>query len=100
MAVWVAQAATLAAFALAGSNFSAMAMEPVGHIAGTAASIQGAIISLGGALLGLAASQRFDGTVIPLLEGFVVLGAIALGIVLFVERGRLFRAQHHAPAMA
>ena len=96
----VAQAATLASFALAGSNFSAMAMEPVGHIAGTAASIQGAIVSLGGALLGLAASQRFDGTVVPMLEGFVVLGALSLGIILFVERGRLFRAQHQVPAIA
>ena len=96
----LAQAATLASFALAGSNFGAMAMEPVGHIAGTASSIQGAIASVAGALLGLATSQRFDGTVLPVLEGFVGLGVAAIAIVLLVERGRLFRPQQQVPAIA
>ena len=35
----VLQAMTMACFGLTGSNFSAMAMEPVGHIAGTASSV-------------------------------------------------------------
>ena len=78
------QAATLFCFALAGSNFGAMAMEPVGHIAGTAAAVQGAIASVGGALLGLATSQRFNGTVLPTLEGYVALGVLAL-IAVFVD---------------
>lgn len=96
----IGMAAALACFALAGSNFGAMAMEPVGHIAGTAAAVQGGISSVGGALLGLATSQRFDGTVVPMLEGLVGLGTAALAIVLFVERGRLFRPQRQAAAIA
>ena len=93
------QAAVMFCFALCGSNFGAMAMEPVGHLAGTAASIQGAISTVGGGVLGLVVSQRFDGTVLPTMEGYVGLGVLALLIVLFTEHGRLFRP-HHALAPA
>ena len=40
--------------------------------------------------LGWAVGQSFDGTVVPLLTGYVVLSAIALAIVAWTERGRLF----------
>lgn len=84
------QAATMACFGLAGSNFGSMAMEPVGHIAGTASSIQGFVSTLGGAALGIAIGQHYDGTTLPLTLGYLGLGLVSLLIVAITERGRLF----------
>lgn len=93
------QSLTMAALALAGSNFGSMAMEPVGHIAGTASSIQGFIASIGGALIGVIIGQSFGGTTVPVAAGFLIVGLAALFVVLITERGRLFQA-HHAPPPA
>ena len=87
----VLQAAMMACFGLATSNFSAMAMDNMGAIAGTASSVQGVIATMGGALLGAAIGLAFDGTTVPLYLGFLVLGMMALGVVALTERGRLFR---------
>ncbi len=73
-----------------GSNFGSIAMEPFGHIAGAAASFQSfarmGLASLIGALTG----QRFDGTTLPLAEGFVISGFVGLAFILWAESGRLF----------
>lgn len=86
----VLQAVTMFCFGLVVSNFNAMAMEPVGHVAGTASSLIGFVTTIGGALLGSALGQLFDGTTLPLTSGFAVLGLGALAFVLLAERGRLF----------
>jgi DHA1 family bicyclomycin/chloramphenicol resistance-like MFS transporter len=67
-------------------------MEPLGHIAGTASSVQGFVTSIGGALVGFAIGQCFDGTTVPMAVGYFVAACIALLIVLVTERGRLFRS--------
>jgi len=67
-----------------------MAMENMGHIAGTASSVQGFLAVAIGAALGVVIGQAFDGTTAPLEAGFVGCGLVALGIVLVTERGRLF----------
>ena len=86
-------------FGLIAGNFGSMAMETMGHIAGTAASIQGFVSTIVGSLLGFAVGQQFNGTTVPMSLGFTCFGLIALGCVLFAERGRLFHA-HHAPVRA
>jgi DHA1 family bicyclomycin/chloramphenicol resistance-like MFS transporter len=86
----VLQGAMMFCFGLTVGNFGAMAMEPVGHIAGSASSVQGFITTLGGALLGFAIGQSFDGTLVPLTVGFSGLGFAAILAVLLTERGRLF----------
>lgn len=86
------QAATMACFGLAGSNFGSMAMEPVGHIAGTASSIQGFTSTIGGAALGITIGQSYDGTTIPLVLGYLVLGLISLLIVAVTEKGQLLQS--------
>lgn len=85
------QAPMMAAMGLANSNFSAMAMENMGAIAGRASSLQGFIATLGAAILGAVIGQSFDGTTVPLYIGFTILGLSALAIVFVTERGRLFR---------
>ena len=84
------QGLTMACFGLASANFGALAMQPLGHVAGTASSVQGTIGTIGGALLGLAIGQSFDGSVVPLVAGFALLGGLALVILAATERGRLF----------
>jgi DHA1 family bicyclomycin/chloramphenicol resistance-like MFS transporter len=84
------QGASMACFGLASANFGALAMQPLGHVAGTASSVQGTIGTILGALIGTFIGQSFDGTVIPLALGFAALGAAALVITFITERGRLF----------
>ncbi|PZO89479.1 MAG: MFS transporter [Sphingomonas sanxanigenens] len=92
----VVQALMMGCFGLATANFGAMAMEKMGGLAGTAASVQGFIATVVGALIGVSIGQAFDGTTVPLYSGFVLTGLAALCVVLATERGRLF--QPHAGA--
>jgi DHA1 family bicyclomycin/chloramphenicol resistance-like MFS transporter len=87
-------AAAMFQFGWIGSNFNALAMEPLGHIAGSASSVQGFLQTLGGGVIGAAVGQSFDGTTTPLAAGFCGVGVIALLMVLIAEKGKLFRVQH------
>ncbi|MBA4047696.1 MAG: MFS transporter [Sphingomonas sp.] len=87
----VLQALTMACFGLATANFSAMAMENMGAIAGTASSVQGFTTVTIGTVVGAMIGLGFDGTTVPLFRGFFIAGLIALVIVAIVERGRLFQ---------
>ncbi len=77
----ILQALTMACFGLIGANAGALAMAPVGHIAGTASALQGLITTIGGALIGYLIGQQFNGTTIPMVGGFAVCGFLALFIV-------------------
>lgn len=90
----ILQSATLACFGLAMSNFGAMAMEPVGSVAGIGAALQGFATTFGGALLGAAIGRSFNGSTLPLALGAFLCGLASLAFVLLAERGRLFRPQH------
>jgi DHA1 family bicyclomycin/chloramphenicol resistance-like MFS transporter len=94
------QALTLGCFGLATSNFSAMAMENMGRIAGTASSVQGFVSVTAGAVVGAMIGQAFNGTAIPLVLGFLLAGLVALGLVAVTERGRLFRPARRTPQPA
>ncbi len=84
-------AVALFCFGLIMPNFNAMAMEPMGRIAGTASSFVGAITTGMAALLGGWVGQRYDGSVVPLTDAFAGFALLGLVIVLVTERGRLFR---------
>jgi DHA1 family bicyclomycin/chloramphenicol resistance-like MFS transporter len=84
------QGGAMFCFGLMAPNFGALAMDPLGHVAGTASSVQGFVTTVGGAMLGFYIGQHFDGTIVPLTLGFALCGLVALGIVLVTERGRLF----------
>ncbi|WP_245648677.1 multidrug effflux MFS transporter [Sphingomonas sanxanigenens] len=87
------QALSMTCVGLCGPNFGAMAMEPVGHIAGTASSVQGFITSLVAVLVASVIGQAFDGTTFPFALGYLAIGLGALAIVFVVERGQLFHAR-------
>ncbi|WP_375380189.1 multidrug effflux MFS transporter [uncultured Sphingomonas sp.] len=86
----VLQAITLGCFGLSAANFSSMAMERMGAIAGTASSVQGFLSVTTGAVVGASIGQAFDGSVVPLTGGFLAAGLVALIMVAVTERGRLF----------
>jgi DHA1 family bicyclomycin/chloramphenicol resistance-like MFS transporter len=88
----ILQALTMGCFGLATSNFSSMAMENMGGIAGTASSVQGFTSVTFGAVIGVVIGQAFDGSTAPLAAGFLICGVVALSVVAVTERGRLFRA--------
>ena len=83
-------AAAMAFLGLIAANFSALAMEPVGHIAGTASAAYGFLTGVVGALIGSAIGQMYDGTAVPLVVSQAVMSALALAIVFWTERGKLF----------
>jgi len=90
------QAPIMFLFGLTGTNFNSLAMEPLGKVAGTAASVFGFMQTAGGAVIGTIIGQSYDGSVLPIALGYFILGAIAIALVLIAENGKLFQA-HHEP---
>ena len=78
-----------------GSNFQSIALQPFGKIAGSAASVMSAIRMVGGSVLGMWIGQAYDGTARPLTLSMVLIALSALLLVLFSEKGRLFRRLHN-----
>ena len=74
-----------------GPNFNAIAMEPLGEIAGTASAALGFATTTIAGLFGYLVSSQYDGTVLPLLTGFAALGVLSLIVLLITEKGRLFQ---------
>ena len=89
-------------FSFAISNYNALALDPLGEVAGTASSLIGAFTTLVGTIGGALIGQAFDGTVVPLAAGFFALSASTLLIVYWTERGRLLQPHHGnvVPAVA
>lgn len=84
---------TFACFGMMGANFSALAMEPLGKIAGTASAAYGFATTTVSSLLGMAIGSYYNGTTLPLILGFVALGVGSLIVVLITEKGKLFSSR-------
>lgn len=79
--LWAFTGFMMAAFFCVGlvfGNLNAMAMEPLGHLAGTGAAVVGSLSTVVSLSLGAAIGQAYDQTVLPLLTGFAILGCLAL----------------------
>lgn len=68
-------------------NLNALAMEPVGHIAGLAASVISAISTVASVVLAVPVGLAFNGTEYPLMFGVLGFNALALLIFSF-DKGR------------
>ncbi|QQR40316.1 multidrug effflux MFS transporter [Devosia rhizoryzae] len=77
-------------FGWSASNMNSLSMEPLGNVAGTAASVFGFIQTVGGALIGSYVGQHFDGTTVPVATGYFTMGILTLACILVAEKGRLF----------
>jgi DHA1 family bicyclomycin/chloramphenicol resistance-like MFS transporter len=77
-------------FGLVFANFTALAMEPHGHIAGTASSLYGTLTTLLGIGIGSLIGQDYDGTLLPFVTGFFICALAAFAVVAVTEKGRMF----------
>ena len=68
-------------------NLNAIAMEPMGHIAGMAASVMGAISTVAAAFIAAPIGLLFDGTILPMVGG--VLGTAILAFVTMLRMARV-----------
>lgn len=62
-------------------NLNAIALEPMGHIAGFAASVTGALSTFAAAIIATLVGRSFDGTPVPLLLISCALGAAGLAMM-------------------
>ena len=67
-------------------NINAMALEPMGHIAGFASSIVGALATVMAVLLAVPVGLMFDGTPLPLAVGIFTMASAALALMLYLRR--------------
>ncbi|MDO8328178.1 MAG: multidrug effflux MFS transporter [Cypionkella sp.] len=67
-------------------NLNALAMEPVGHIAGLAASVMTSVATVASVVLAVPVGLAFNGTAMPLMAGVAVFVACALALMRLVRR--------------
>ena len=72
-------------FGLVFGNINAMAMEPMGHVAGIAAAIIGATSSIMSMCIGTVIGQMYNGTLIPVTAGFFIFSCISMAILTFAK---------------
>jgi DHA1 family bicyclomycin/chloramphenicol resistance-like MFS transporter len=82
--LWSVTVFATAAFTI--GNLNALALEPLGHVAGTASSLMGALATVGGAVGGAIIGQLFDGTAVPVALGIGAAFAIAGLVMLRMPR--------------
>ncbi|MEL7025781.1 MAG: multidrug effflux MFS transporter [Pseudomonadota bacterium] len=70
-------------------NLNALALQDLGHMAGLGAAFVGAIATFISLPLASAIGARFDGTVVPLVAGFTILGLASCLTVAWTERGKM-----------
>ncbi|VDC31924.1 multidrug effflux MFS transporter [Pseudogemmobacter humi] len=67
-------------------NLNALAMEPVGHIAGFAASIMAGLSTVLSVIIATPVSQAFDGSYLPLVLGAVIFLGLALALMALTRK--------------
>ncbi|WP_424833519.1 multidrug effflux MFS transporter [Ruegeria sp.] len=67
-------------------NLNAIAMEPMGHIAGMAASVIGSISTVLAAAIAAPVGLLFDGSITPLTTGVLAMCILAFGFMLHMGR--------------
>ena len=89
--LWAFMAWLLIAFFCVGilfGNLNALAMEPVGHMAGLGAAVIGSVATFLSLPLGWGIGAAYDGTAVPLVAGFAVMAVASLLVVMWTERGQ------------
>jgi DHA1 family bicyclomycin/chloramphenicol resistance-like MFS transporter len=81
---------TISVFSMAGltlGNLNAMTLEPLGHVAGLAASVISASGTVGAVMVAVPIGQTFDGTPTPVAIGILVLTMVALALMRLLQDG-------------
>jgi DHA1 family bicyclomycin/chloramphenicol resistance-like MFS transporter len=67
-------------------NLNTIAMEPMGHIAGMAASVIGSIATVLAAAIAAPVGLLFDGSILPLTTGILIMCVLGFGLMLHMGR--------------
>ena len=70
------------------SNLTALSLEPMGHIAGTASSVVMSISTLLAVPMGLLIARQVDDTIVPIFAGFAGLTLVSLILIVLADRVR------------
>lgn len=73
-------------FGLIFGNLNAMAMEPMGHVAGIASAIIGSTSSIMSLIIGTIIGQLYDGSTLPMTVGFLIMSSLALFLLTYAEK--------------
>jgi DHA1 family bicyclomycin/chloramphenicol resistance-like MFS transporter len=76
------------------SNLNALAMQPLGHIAGTGAAVVGALSTLTSLALGTLIGQSYNDTVLPLVTGFAILSVLSMLTLRWAESGEGLKTEN------
>ena len=68
-------------------NQNALAMEPLGRIAGIGAAVVGSLSTFISVPLGIIIGQAYNGTVLPLVLGIAVMAGLSLIVLHWIESG-------------
>lgn len=66
-------------------NLTALALKPMGHIAGIASALNGTLSTLIAMAAGAITGRLFDGTVLPVITGFTLMFAAAIAVMVWTE---------------
>jgi len=67
-------------------NLNALAMEPIGHIAGMAASVIGSVSTIVAVLIAVPVGQLFDGSLTPLAVALLIMSVLGFFIMQYLGR--------------
>lgn len=67
-------------------NLNALAMEPLGHIAGLAASVIAAVATVGAVIIAVPIGLAFNNTPIPLAIGVLICAALGVWLTAMIKR--------------
>ena len=74
-------------------NCSALAMEPMGHVAGYASAAFGFGTTTVSGIIGMVIGLFFTHSTLPIAVGFVIFSAFGVALILWAEQGRLFHSR-------
>jgi DHA1 family bicyclomycin/chloramphenicol resistance-like MFS transporter len=87
-------AALFGSFGFISGNINAMAMEPLGHLAGIATAVIGSISSLLSISIGTTIGQLYDGSVMPITVGTMLMTGAAWCFVQYAHRHKLAQIEY------
>lgn len=76
-------------FGILFGNLNALAMEPLGHIAGLGSAVVGSVSTLISVVFGIIVADAYNNTVLPLVLGFAILGLAGLMTMRWTEKDLL-----------
>jgi DHA1 family bicyclomycin/chloramphenicol resistance-like MFS transporter len=88
--LWFLMAFLMMAFFCVGilfGNMNALAMQPLGRVAGVGAAVVGSLSTLISVPIGIVIGQSYDGTVLPLVASMAILAGLCIMVVRWAEGG-------------